>query len=1379
MPFVSPAGSSWAARPLPCARPPLLVLLLTLVLASLWAAGPAAAQPVRWSEASTWPGGPPRAGDDVTIPEGQTILLDEAPPALGHLRIEGTLRFEDARDLSLTADWILVEGRLEVGTEADPFAHEAVITLTGTPDDSLRRVGGKFLAAMPGAHLELHGAARDKRSWTQLDATAGPGATAITLLEEPTGWAPGDDIVIAPTSIDPAQAEQVTITGVSGRRVSFVEPLQYRHFGELQRFGSDPERVLDQRAEVGLLTRNIRIQGDAASATDGYGGHLMVAPGAVAHIEGVEAYRMGQKGRLGRYPLHWHRNGDVKGEYARHNSIHHGYNRCITTHGTDNHLVEDNVGYNNIGHCFFLEDGTETGNLVKDNLALYVRRAAEGEGVLETDRYPAAFWTSNPNNRYIGNTAAGSEGGFGFWFGLADFSNALNVSTNVEWGTFRSNTAHSNTSGGRDFRRGGMGLFVDRHNAETRALVEDFTSYKNENKGLWAGHGFHLDGGALADNRLSAFGSNMLVEDALIVGRSASLTGAELRRLRHTEGLQLYDGYMSLKDATAANFPGKHGVIGWRNLKASSNYYPPSFIENVEFVDARPVYLVPSYYEEKEPARTYALRDRDGSITGTPGYVVYNAPIQVEEDCTVHEEWRAAFCPDPGYFVPVKMNIGKKWGHRKDLEFVRKADGAVGFNSNPSTKLPGGQAYEVRLTSDAMRDSYARAHRHSAEIWSIDETHWIELDVPWTRSAAFLYARKGSYSKNNSDLRDPNDRYPSVGSTAALAESDATSYYIDEEARQLRMKVFPTNEDRFIRYAHGPPAYRTILKWCDRVRCRGPEVEGTEPPAYAEGEGAGLTGQYFANDDFTALRTTRTDRGVAFDWNEGAALDLPPEKDYSVRWSGQVEAPASAQYTMTVTHGEDVRLWIDGKSVIDAWESSRFLNTSSGTIRLEAGQRYDLRMEYRGGSHEAAAQLEWAYGAYESHTVPAAQLYPNESAARPLVLDEAWQRRDVGDTEHTAGVAGSDDGTFTVRGAGHDIGGRVDRFYFAYQVLTGDGTITARVVSQDSMHEQAKAGVMIRSTLAGEARNAFMAITPGHGLRFQRRLRDGDETEGTSAFDEAAPYWVRLERTGSRLIGSLSPDGREWTAVDTARVALPEDVFYAGLAVTSHDEQALSTATFDEVRVTGFEPIVEAPLFLTELADLRVAQIDGPNQAPAVQLTWQTLTENGSAGFRVERSAAGQPFERAGFVETKAEGGLSSEPIRYTFSDIDPPDGVQTVRYRLVQRDADGSETAYGPVEATISVAPEAFRLQAGPTPFRTSTTLTYQLKHEARVTLAIYDALGRKVRTLVRSEQQAAGRRAVRFQADGLASGIYFARLLAEAKSGLVTRTRKLVLVR
>ncbi len=219
----------------------------------------------RWSDPRTWPGRTlPVAGADVVIPAGQTVLLDLSPPALRSLTVEGTLRF-DARDLALAAGWIMVHGRFEAGSEAAPYRHRAVITLNGPTTDDVMGMGARVFGVMGGV-LELHGEPR--LAWTRLDATAPAGASQITLARAPD-WRPGDRIVVASTDLDPFQAEEAVIAAVQGTTVTLTAPLRFAHFGVRQTYAG---RILDTRAEVGLLTRNITIQGDDASLLTQFGG---------------------------------------------------------------------------------------------------------------------------------------------------------------------------------------------------------------------------------------------------------------------------------------------------------------------------------------------------------------------------------------------------------------------------------------------------------------------------------------------------------------------------------------------------------------------------------------------------------------------------------------------------------------------------------------------------------------------------------------------------------------------------------------------------------------------------------------------------------------------------------------------------------------------------------------------------------------------------------------------------------------------------------------------------------------------------------------------------------------------------------------------------
>ena len=76
---------------------------------------------------------------------------------------------------------------------------------------------------------------------------------------------------------------------------------------------------------------------------------------------------------LARYPIHWHLIGDAQGQYIRNSAIHDTYSRCVTVHGTNYLDIENNVTYNNIGHCFFLEDAVEHGNQFVHNLGILTK----------------------------------------------------------------------------------------------------------------------------------------------------------------------------------------------------------------------------------------------------------------------------------------------------------------------------------------------------------------------------------------------------------------------------------------------------------------------------------------------------------------------------------------------------------------------------------------------------------------------------------------------------------------------------------------------------------------------------------------------------------------------------------------------------------------------------------------------------------------------------------------------------------------------------------------------------------------------------------------------------------------------------------------------
>jgi hypothetical protein len=536
----------------------------------------AQAAPTNWSDPATWPNRKvPIAGDKVTIGRDKDVILDVSPPALGGLSIDGKLTFSNDADLELTTEWIMLHGELAIGSEASPHTRNATITFTNTvPNEDVMAGMGDRGIMISGGTLNLHG---DRtHTWTKLSNTAKAGSTSIEVLDA-SGWRVGDEIVLASTDFDPRQAERRTIAAISGNKITLDGKLDYMHFGEIT-FG------VDERGEVGLLTRNIKIQASADAEETYFGGHIMAMPSSKMFVSGVELNRMGQHMTLARYPIHWHLVGDAQGQYIKNASIHDTFNRCVTVHGTNFLRVENNVTYNIVGHCFFLEDGIEHGNEFVRNLAIQtkchptmecvpVNLAANGEiaaedpralrqtsfsgknTLLPSDNTVASYWITNPDNSFIDNVAAGSDQ-TGFWFSLPMHPQGQFQGTEIAKNTwprrtplraFRGNVAHSNFDGfmidrhinpDNTFGTASIPLLplADPTDLESEVLeshFENLTAYKNRNGGLWGRGDLYVYSNAkFADNAIgmtqaagdigtSRFSSRLV--DSLVVGETENI----------------------------------------------------------------------------------------------------------------------------------------------------------------------------------------------------------------------------------------------------------------------------------------------------------------------------------------------------------------------------------------------------------------------------------------------------------------------------------------------------------------------------------------------------------------------------------------------------------------------------------------------------------------------------------------------------------------------------------------------------------------------------------------------------------------------------------------------------------------------------------------
>ena len=361
---------------------------------------------LRWSNISHWESldmAQPTAGSVVTIPGGVWMILDIQPPVLKRLYIYGALEVEDIEDRSIEAEIVFIQGgKLEVGTQAAPFTHKFDMILAGdhfTEDQPMFNApncGAKALCVyghntqdVPiAAFLDMHGTDVGK-SWVKLSTTAEVGATTLVLSEDVSSWPVGGELVVSSTSWEYKETEKVTIASVSGSTVTLASPgLKYKHMGASTSL-SDNSATFYQNAEVGLLTRNVRIIGKeyADQEEDMFGARVIVAardnfgtilPG-YGRFSNVEFVRAGQEGWSdnydARYSLTFSGAGDhVDGNgeageaesYVKNCGFNYNYNSGIGIFGSNGVGVEGNVIYRHI-NSGILDESTGTkivGNLV-------------------------------------------------------------------------------------------------------------------------------------------------------------------------------------------------------------------------------------------------------------------------------------------------------------------------------------------------------------------------------------------------------------------------------------------------------------------------------------------------------------------------------------------------------------------------------------------------------------------------------------------------------------------------------------------------------------------------------------------------------------------------------------------------------------------------------------------------------------------------------------------------------------------------------------------------------------------------------------------------------------------------------------------------------
>ena len=398
-------------------------------------------------------------------------------------------------------------------------------------------------------------------------------------------------------------------------------------------------------------------------------------------------------------------------------------------------------------------------------------------------------------------------------------------------------------------------------------------------------------------------------------------------------------------------------------------------------------------------------------------------------------------------------------------------------------------------------------------------------------------------------------------------------------------------------------------------------------------------------------------------WMRGRAESNAYTNDSGfVQFSNSVTSAGAATFRIGTTSATEYNLEDCNGCGLSGWgwqDNGWGINVKGPLIYFNSSNPQTLRIQQRedGLSIDQillspSAFLNAAPGQLKNDTT----IYPASQGSGgppppPAGLPSPWAHTDIG-AVGVAGDASYDSGTatFTVKGAGADVWGTADALQYAYQSITGDGSIVARVVSTSSTAAWVKAGVMIRGSLAANSAQAFMLVSYSKGLAFQRRLANGGTSTSTPGAQAAAPYWVRLDRAGNTIRAYQSTNGTSWVLVGSDTIPMPATI-YVGLGVSSHTTSTTATAMFDQVTVTTSTPTASLPApwqqrdigavgvpgnssYDTASATFSVtgAGADVWGMADALQYAYQTVTGGMSIIARVLTTSSNAAWVKAGVM---------------------------------------------------------------------------------------------------------------------------------------------------
>ena len=578
-----------------------------------------------------------------------------------------------------------------------------------------------------------------------------------------------------------------------GTVVTLTEPLKYKHLSIMQTFGSHDIEVrashffvyifcaslkfafIQTRGEVGLLTRNIKVKGNVNQAfvteipacekpfvaneeapqscfqgkfgeemgSDEFGAIIFIHAKEInkhlltARISYTEFNTVGQAFRVGRYPIHFHINGNVTGSYVRGNAIHQSFNRACTIHAVNHLLVEHNVVFNIKGLSFFVEDGIEEDNILQYNLAVFTRQS---NSLLNPDIQPGSFWIVNPNNIIQHNAVAGSTH-FGYWYRVLKNPDGPSRTSSycparAPMGRFFNNSAHSNGLYGIwMFTAGQSGWHPHDGTRENgycdgnpiTGTLGDFIAWNNEiGVEIVEGGAIRFENMTLLDNEKSG------IENIHTTGAQRQ-NGEEYGASTFKNGVVIGHSKLTEDWENGAEFCTKHGVMnGWWG----------GDVEGVEFYNFdRPACAALSTCARCKPKWVSGkTQTTDLSFTDSPNKISWKWTMGGH-----YEDLDGTLCGTPGCKVVQKRDINDP-AHCVDdtddeFSHIAGSDGSdkdwldLGLRENDTVKLEGSVCDSTMKFHTVGFNNYAPTSLQFNDV--VFHNEFGHAYVPWRKKPPY------------------------------------------------------------------------------------------------------------------------------------------------------------------------------------------------------------------------------------------------------------------------------------------------------------------------------------------------------------------------------------------------------------------------------------------------------------------------------------------------------------------------------------------------------------------------------------------------------------------------------------------------------------------